>query len=117
MSKSLNSKRNRVISTQPSNKIFLNSEVSSDHFAFYVFVENPVKPIRMPSGSSHEVNMAQAKNKLDKMMQYVNVGMDTCIYVAEDVCGTYKGTSIILHKEASPIRGGWGGGELKNVAI
>ncbi len=70
-----------------------------------------MKPSRMPSGSSHEVNMAQAKNKLDKMMQYVNVGMDTCIYVAEDVCGTYKGTSMILHIRRFPsLEGGGRGG-------
>ena len=49
----------------------------------------------MSRQASYDVCMKQANTKLDKMKQYLSVGMQTCAVVAGDVVDSYKGTVYI----------------------
>ncbi len=46
----------------------------------------------MPPPQSLDVTMKQANSKLDKMKQYLSVGIENCTVVAQDIHEAYKGT-------------------------
>ena len=57
----------------------------------------------MPA-TSREVAMRQAHTKVDKIISYLSVGMQTCTVVSSDVIDTHKDGMLFIHTDVERNR-------------
>ncbi len=71
------------------------TEIPTSVFVISLQCARTMSLTKAPHGSGLDAAMTTANKKLEKMQQYMSVGMQNCAVVAQDVIEAYKGASDV----------------------